>query len=90
MAEVPEELEAVVSNLRGVKKKNFAVVLQAAALALDGAKDEIDTDAVSNALVESDVPSEEQKPFIKSCRFLITQASEQGACARSTAAVGTI
>eukprot|EP01052_Picozoa_sp_SAG31_P008764 SAG31_NODE_449_length_15539_cov_21.936658_1_plen_140_part_00 len=78
MAEVPQELEAVVSNLRSVKKKNFAIVLQAAALALDGAKSEIDADAVSDALVESGVPSEEQKPFIKSCRALITQATEQG------------
>ena len=79
MAEVPEELEALVRNLRGVKKKNFGIVLQAAALALDGCKDEIDTDAVSNALVESDVPADEQKPFIKSCRSLLEMADGDGA-----------
>ena len=79
MTDVPDELQALVSNLRGIKKKNFSVVLQAAALALEGAKHEIDTDAVSESLVESGVPADEQKPVIKSCRFLLEEVQKDGA-----------
>jgi hypothetical protein len=79
MTDVPDELQALVNNLRGIKKKNFSVVLQAAALALEGAKHEIDTDAVSESLVESGVPADEQKPVIKSCRFLLEEVQTDGA-----------
>eukprot|EP01047_Picozoa_sp_COSAG01_P005763 COSAG01_NODE_200_length_22187_cov_59.140529_20_plen_451_part_00 len=77
MAEVPDELEPLVSALGSVKKKHFIVILRAAILDIEGATDEIDQEAVEDALNESEIEGDDQQEFIESCKFLLSEAASE-------------
>ena len=75
MGDVPEDLVTLVNYLGSVKKKHFITVLKAAILDIDDATDEIDQDAVVNALEESSVDEGDQQDFIAACKFLLREAA---------------